>query len=753
MQKIIKSPTLLITLMCLLTIASPYIQQTISNAIKLIIEIIIVVILLKKHEVKIENIKLCHPIVIFLLLALISTILYCGLSTKLLNAIVTIGAYILFYIIIHVLCQKHSKEKILSILQKNLVTYTIIMDIIVIFTLGKGMNNTPEPVYLIGNKFMLSYLHMFVLALISYNNLNLDLKKIIYYFIYSFIILFMADTTTGLLGLIIVMCLLLGLKKYKEKINILTNPKVLISFFILINGIFLLSNGFANIGFIRDFLLSRSHTSSVLSGRLVMYEICKNAILKNPIFGYGINYDIVNSTLGFGNPQNGMLKLLLDYGLIGLISFCIIMYSSFKKVYSCTNKELKILIVSFIYGMLICSLVEINLAAIFMIGMSLCNIAAYTEKKSDDIINGGSGMKKIGIMSMQRIVNYGSFLQAYGLKKTIENLGYKVEFVDYHIEKPIIEGKESFTVTQKIINKIKYHINIKRKINDKRMKFLYTNSIEKHLNITPERNYPYDKIDALVIGSDEVFNCMQGYPVGYSKELFGKNYENITVITYAACFGNTSLENLKKYKIDHEISSMLKNMKSISVRDQNSYNIVKELTDSQPEINLDPVLISDIEEDMIDNVKIKDYILLYAYPCRFTKEESIEIKKLAEKYNKKIVTIGGYQQIADINLVVEPFELFAYFKHADFVITDTFHGSIFSIKNHSKFCTIARKGPRGNNNKLVDLLERLDKKECLVNDINDIENLYKEKLDYKKTDSIIKKERENSIKYLASKLK
>ena len=46
-------------------------------------------------------------------------------------------------------------------------------------------------------------------------------------------------------------------------------------------------------------------------------------------------------------------------------------------------------------------------------------------------------MKKVGIMSMQRIINYGSFLQAYGLKKVIEGLGYEVEFVDYQVEKTL----------------------------------------------------------------------------------------------------------------------------------------------------------------------------------------------------------------------------------------------------------------------------------------------------------------------------
>ena len=47
-------------------------------------------------------------------------------------------------------------------------------------------------------------------------------------------------------------------------------------------------------------------------------------------------------------------------------------------------------------------------------------------------------MKKVGIMSMQRIANYGSFLQAYALKQLIEELGHKVEFVDYHVGAPVI---------------------------------------------------------------------------------------------------------------------------------------------------------------------------------------------------------------------------------------------------------------------------------------------------------------------------
>ena len=48
-------------------------------------------------------------------------------------------------------------------------------------------------------------------------------------------------------------------------------------------------------------------------------------------------------------------------------------------------------------------------------------------------------MKKVGILSMQRIKNYGSFLQEYGLKKILESLDCEVEFEDYHVEEPVLK--------------------------------------------------------------------------------------------------------------------------------------------------------------------------------------------------------------------------------------------------------------------------------------------------------------------------
>ena len=63
---------------------------------------------------------------------------------------------------------------------------------------------------------------------------------------------------------------------------------------------------------------------------------------------------------------------------------------------------------------------------------------------------GKKKMKKAGILSMQRIYNYGSFLQAYALKKMMEECGAEVEFVDYHPGECILPSKETTGMKRKI---------------------------------------------------------------------------------------------------------------------------------------------------------------------------------------------------------------------------------------------------------------------------------------------------------------
>ena len=99
--------------------------------------------------------------------------------------------------------------------------------------------------------------------------------------------------------------------------------------------------------------------------------------------------------------------------------------------------------------------------------------------------------------------------------------------------------------------------------------------------------------------------------------------------------------------------------------------------------------------------------------CNLEKEDIIfelsdadcqKIKEFAKKHNKKIVTIGSYQKCTDIFIPAHPLEVLPYFKKADFVITDTFHGTIFSVKAHVPFVT---KLKTYNTEKLSYLIESL----------------------------------------------
>ena len=262
-------------------------------------------------------------------------------------------------------------------------------------------------------------------------------------------------------------------------------------------------------------------------------------------------------------------------------------------------------------------------------------------------------MRKVGIMSMQRIANYGSFLQAYALKQLIEEVGCNVEFVDYHVGAPVIT--ENADSKNKVVRKIEkgletfqYQAPLAHKLSFIRYKQSFAQKYMPLLGITDEMNYN-PTVDCLVIGSDEGFNCIQkNSNVGYSPELFGKNNHAKKLITYAASFGNTTL--LEKYKKANEVGALLKKFDAISVRDANSGTIVEQLTGKEPVYNLDPVLTYDYMNccDKIPQVQTNEkYLILYAYAGRISNDEADWIAAYAKKKNLKVYAIGGIQKCAD----------------------------------------------------------------------------------------------------------
>lgn len=365
-------------------------------------------------------------------------------------------------------------------------------------------------------------------------------------------------------------------------------------------------------------------------------------------------------------------------------------------------------------------------------------------------------MSKVGILSMQRIKNYGSFLQAYALKTLIEDLGHEVQFADYHVEKPVIKMKKnakhgSFS---KILQTMEGDAPFVQKMQYMIHKKNFGKKYYKILGLTEDFNYN-PKLDTLVIGSDEVFNCIQSNTnVGFSTELFGKNHNAKNLISYAASFGNTTISKLKKYGKFDEIKRLIEKFDNISVRDTNSGKIINEMTEKNIYYNLDPVLAYDYVNDCnkIPKLNTNDkFMIVYAYSNRISKEESKYIKEFAKKNKLKVYAIGGAQNCADKFIDCSPFEVLAYFKNAEIIVTDTFHGSIFSIINKKKFVTIVRKSigsNYGNEEKLTDLLCRLKLEDRIIYNIFDLEKIGNMDIDYSDTDKILKEERVKTKNYL-----
>jgi hypothetical protein len=395
---------------------------------------------------------------------------------------------------------------------------------------------------------------------------------------------------------------------------------------------------------------------------------------------------------------------------------------------------------------------------------------AYKLRKVKEIAR-----MNVGILTMHRVRNWGSFLQAFALKKNVEELGHEVSFLDIKpsndmvIKSGISDHEKNRRLTN-IFNKISLMLilclkgqlitRIKDRYNayqgmlyQQKMYAKYDNEFLPMLGVDKYR-YEYDKaFDLVIIGSDEVFNCLQPHVLWRkSLQLFGDKINAKKIITYAASFGYTKMEDLKKNGLKKDISNALrKNITTISVRDINSSKIVEQLINEKPELNLDPALVYDFSKYMHNNNKFNrtNYLIVYAYPERINDPATIKvIKEFALSNNKTIISLFCYYNWCDQSIIPDtPFELLDYFVNADYVVTDTFHGTIFSIKYNKIFCTIIRDS---NTQKIEYLLNQFKLRDRRVRTHKDIKAVLEQPIDYEAVNEILTAEQHKTKTYLSN---
>lgn len=368
---------------------------------------------------------------------------------------------------------------------------------------------------------------------------------------------------------------------------------------------------------------------------------------------------------------------------------------------------------------------------------------------------------QIKILSMQRVVNYGSFLQAYALKQLIESTGHSASFCDFRNGEPRHNGVKVNKAS--LLQKIQGLRNLvftpsryfKRKHFSRTMRKVYQQYAARCLGLDKQLNFDYST-DLMIIGSDEVFNYTQNHAFGYVPVLFGHGIHATSIVAYAASAGYTNADDVQNDNMQQEISAGLARFDAIGVRDENTFEIVSRYSDKNPVYVLDPTLLYDFRHEFIETRLEPGYVLVYAYNGRF--ESSVDVRKVidfAHARNLRVVSIGFYNHWCDENIVLSPLELLSAFKNASFIITDTFHGTIFSIKNHKQFIAVIQgdTGWGSNSSKLGFLLKQLQLEHRINQNLDNLEAQILTPIEYDAVNAIIDRLRKNSLLFLFDSIK
>lgn len=253
-------------------------------------------------------------------------------------------------------------------------------------------------------------------------------------------------------------------------------------------------------------------------------------------------------------------------------------------------------------------------------------------------------------------------------------------------------------------------------------------------------------LKGVIVGSDEVF----ALHTGPTPVFFGYCCPSNNVFSYAGSFGPTTMEDIQNLHCEAFVKGGLNSMNGLAVRDKNSASIAKKLTGKEVPLVVDPVILYGFEKEIssFEQPHQPRYLLVYAYDKNMNDPAEVEaVRQFAAAKNLKILSPGFFHDWADENINVDPVELLRYFKYADCVITDTFHGSVMSVIAQTPFAVKLR----GNGNKVLNLLDEygLSTRAIQKLQLEELEKTFSIEIDWKDVNSRLSDRREQSMAYLS----
>ena len=373
---------------------------------------------------------------------------------------------------------------------------------------------------------------------------------------------------------------------------------------------------------------------------------------------------------------------------------------------------------------------------------------------------------KVGILTLPLHINYGGILQAYALQTVLERMGhdvvvYQKDFLYYNNQLPL--WKYPFSYCKRLLKKVLIDKRIPLNIEKKRMR--EEPIIRQHLNqfinnhihlvkIDKPRDIDLSAVDCIIVGSDQIWrpvhlmflykSHVQEFFLDFAKDWKGKR------LAYAASFG------VDKWELSSEETSICKELAksfdAISVREDTGVRLSDEYLGIKAEQVLDPTLLlqrSDyiklIKETNVQRYKGK----LFGYILDKTPEKIAIVEKIAKERGLQPffinLSFGDIKDPVEQRIMPSVEQWLTFFYDAEFVVTDSFHGCVFSIIFNKRFVTIGNE-ERGMS-RFKSLLSLLGLESRLCTNLRDADSaiLIDENTDYEMRLSLL---RQKSMQFL-----
>ncbi len=349
-------------------------------------------------------------------------------------------------------------------------------------------------------------------------------------------------------------------------------------------------------------------------------------------------------------------------------------------------------------------------------------------------------------------LNYGASLQAYALCKAIDQLGHPVELIDYIPE--VIRGKSKLKNFYRSI--FRFFIACKVPRNKRRG---FCDFMKKYCFLGTRT---YRSLDALVqhppaadvylSGSDQVWNTRIFHGILFPAFFLGFGAVSKKRVSYASSFGTHEPD----LRLKSQIGALLTPFSSIAVREKSGVDVIEKMLGDQVAVSsvLDPTLLLQDYEEILEPMNTTGMLLAYLF--KPTDEDIALLKQTASKLSLKpgLIWDKRMHRFNAVELVEcnSPSQWLGAMKHADSIITNSFHGTVFSILFEHSFVSLLAddKEAANRNTRVLDLLAKLGVKDktTVLRDVDTWLTILEQPPSWPHVNEKLSKERKISLAYL-----